>query len=111
MAANKMDTDKKRFSSLNGEQFQQLIIDKDAKNTKKATAFAINAFQAYLKEKNEDEQFDSMTKAKLDGVLAKFYAEARQENGTLYKRTSLCSLRHGLNRHFSAISGGAALSR
>jgi hypothetical protein len=53
-----------------------------------------------------DLPFDSETLSKpdLDNLLSKFYTEARQENGNLYKKSSLFSLRHGLNRYLSNTS-------
>ena len=53
-----------------------------------------------------DLPFDSETSSKpdLDIFLNKFYTEARQENGNLYKKSNLFSLRHGFNRYLSNTS-------
>jgi hypothetical protein len=37
-------------------------------------------------------------------VLNKFYTEARQENGQMYKKPSMFALRHDLNRYSSCKS-------
>ena len=100
------DDRKERFVTLSEEEFSRVIDEKDSKNTKKVTSFAVNTFRAYLKEKNFDEHFENMSVDELDSVLAKFYAEARQANGEMYKRTSLFSLRHGLSRFLSTQKGG-----
>ena len=56
-------------------------------------------FRAYLIEKKIPEDFENFSASRLDSVLVKFYAESRSKTGELYKRTSLSSIRHGLNRH------------
>jgi len=41
----------------------------------------------------------------LANVLKQFYAEARKADGTSYSKSTLSSLRFGLNRHFKATCG------
>ena len=52
----------------------------------------------YLKEKGMHTEFESMSKNELDSVLSSFYVEARTKTGELYKKTSLDSIKYGLNR-------------
>lgn len=54
----------------------------------------------YVK-KNYDEDFEDLPNEQLDAILKKFYSEVRTENGELYKKSSLTSLRHGINRYLS----------
>ena len=90
---------KTRFTNLSSEDLSKLIADKDSANTKKATDHAVRVFRAYLREKEIPEDFENFSQQRLDTVLAKFYAESRSQTGELYKKTSLSSIRHGLNRH------------
>ena len=79
-----------------------LLDDKDAKSTKRATKSALKVFHQYLKEKKAGEP---QTKETLANVLKLFYAEARKTDGTSYSKSTLNSLRFGLNRHFKATRG------
>ena len=76
-----------------------MLADKDSANTKEPTDHAVRVFRAYLIEKTIPEDFENFSASRLDSVLAKFYAESRSKTGELYKRTSLSSIGHGLNRH------------
>ena len=52
-----------------------------------------------MEEKKADEP---QTKVTLANVLKLFYAEPRKADGTSYSKSTLNSLRFGLNRHFKA---------
>lgn len=80
-----------------------MLDDKDAKNTKRSTDTAVRAFRSYLAEKEVEADFENFDSEKLDNVLCNFFAESRQKNGELYKKSSLISLRHGLNRHLENV--------
>ena len=91
-----------RFATLTKEDLNLLLDDKDAKSTKRATKSALKVFHQYLKEKKAGEP---QTKETLTNVLKLFYAEARKTDGTSYSKSTLNSLRFGLNRHFKATRG------
>ena len=91
-----------RFATLTKEDLDLLLDDKDAKSTKRATKSALKVFHQYLKEKKAGEP---QTKETLANVLKLFYAEARKTDGTSYSKSTLNSLRFGLNRHFKATRG------
>ena len=55
-----------------------------------------------MKEKKADEP---QTKDTLANLLKLFYAEARKADGTSCSKSTLNSLRFGLNRHFKATRG------
>lgn len=97
-----------RFASLDEEQFERLLTDKDADNTQKATKLAVKTVRSYLIEKGLSPDFESMEPDVLDSALCKFYAEARTISGELYKKSTLFSNRHGLNRHLSVNSQNPA---
>jgi hypothetical protein len=60
--------------------------------------------QAYLREKGQTKNFENLSKTDLYMILNKFYTEARQENGQMYKKPSMFALRHDLNRYSSCKS-------
>jgi hypothetical protein len=64
----------------------------------------VRTLQAYLREKGQAENFEDLSKTDLYMVLNKFYTEARQENGQMYKKSSMFALRHDLNRYLSCKS-------
>ena len=97
-----MAESKSRFATLSEEDLNLLLDDKDVKSTKRATKSALKVFQQYLKEKKADEP---QTKDTLANMLKLFYAEARKADGTSYSKSTLSSLRFGLNRHFKATRG------
>lgn len=95
-----LDQKKQRFAQIDSKEHERILKAKDAINTQKATDSSLRTFMSYLEEKGiDDKQFETWPKSQLDEVLSKFYLEARQENGQLYKKSSLFSIRHGINRH------------
>ena len=95
------DTTKSRFASVSENDATNLLLSKDALNTKKANERANRTFCTYLKEKNYgDVNFENWRPDMLDETLSKFYSEARTETGELYK-TIFYSLRYSLNRHLA----------
>ena len=97
-----MAESKSRFATLSEEDLNLLPDDKDAKSTKRATKSALKVFHQYLTEKKADEP---QTKYTLANVLKLFYTEAQKADGTSYSKSTLNSLRFGLNRHFKATRG------
>ena len=97
-----MAESKSRFATLSEEDLNLLLDDKDAKSGKRATKSALKVFHQYLKEKKADEP---ETKDMFASVLKLFYAEARKAYGTSYSKSTLSSLRVGLNWHFKATRG------
>ena len=94
-----------RFATLTKEDLDLLLDEKDAKSTKRATKSALKVyFHQYLKEKKAGEP---QTKETLANVLNLFYAEAQKTDGTCtsYSKSTLNSLRFGLNWHFKATRG------
>ena len=65
------------FAVLSEEAATDLLLTKDAANTKKANLRAYRTFRSYLNERNYDQtNFEEWETARLDEVLAKFYSEA-----------------------------------
>ena len=95
-----------RFASLNCEDFDKILTEKDSKNTKRATEMAVKIFRTYLREKELPENFEEASASSLDDQLTRFYGEARQVNGQKYKTTTLIAIRHGINRHLQLKTAG-----
>ena len=56
-----------RFATISEAEFDKLVKNKDAKNTKRATLSAGRVFEAYLQEKDEEEP---KTKEEICNVLS-----------------------------------------
>ena len=93
------NADENRFASLTEDQLNSIIEESDAKNTKRSTKTAITIFRNYLSSKGLNIDFENFTSTDLDKILTKFYAEIRQENGDFYKKSTLITIRHGINRY------------
>ena len=88
----------KRFAHLSDEQIANKRAAVTPSNTKKANEKAARTFRAYLKEAGKSENFEEFTEGELDASLGKFYINARQADGSMYKISSLENFRHSLNR-------------
>lgn len=88
-----------RFATLNTEEYNLLLQQKDSENTQRDTKKAVRVFQEYLKAKQLEQNFENWGKEKLADVLRMFYVEARRENGERYKSGSMINIRAGINRH------------
>ena len=89
-----------RFASVSEDELCRLIEEKDSKNTKRAKKASLKVFNEYLQEKNLDEPHHD-DKVTLANVLKRFHPEARKKSdGSRYSKSSMTSLRFGLNRHF-----------
>ena len=95
-----------RFASLNCEDFDKILTEKNSKNTKRATEMTVKVFRTYLREKELPENFEEASASSLDDQLTRFYGEGRQVNGQKYKTTTLIAIRHGINRHLQLKTAG-----
>ena len=92
---------KTRFATVDDAVFEKLLYEKDAKNIRRGTESALRTFRSYLCEKDITEEFEKRPNEELDKNLSKFYTEARTESSEKDKKSSLVSIRHGINRHLS----------
>ena len=92
-----------RFAVISQEKREQLIADKDAKNTKRATKVAWNALQSWLQARKKAMDPATISKEDLDQLLAQFFLEARQQNGELYKVSAFRGIRSGIARKFKQL--------
>ena len=92
---------KTRFATVDDAVFEKPLYEKDAKITRRGTESALRTFRSYLREKDITEEFEKRPNEELDKILSNFYTEARTESGEKDKKSSLVSIRHGINRHLS----------
>ena len=71
MAANT----KEGFASLNSGDLEEILIEKDSKNTKCSTETAVKLFKVYLREKELPKNFEAVSASTLDDQLTRFFAE------------------------------------
>ena len=64
-----------RLASVSGEDFEELLKNKDAEDTLKATKQAVHVLSAYLTKENLLTNFERVDKLTLASVLSKFYVE------------------------------------
>jgi len=94
-----------RFATLTEEDLAVLIDGKESKNTKVATKHAVKLFREYLDTKLVNSDFDNFSEDELNTRLKTFYAELRNKDGKVYKRTTLQSIRCGLRREVGTMLG------
>ena len=94
---------KRRFACVSEVQLEEKRRLLVPKTTESANQSAANTLREYLKEKGKDIHFENLSKYDLDELLSGFYIEARTKEGTLYKKTSLESVRYGLNRFLKSL--------
>ena len=87
-----------RFSSVIEEDLKELLLAKDSKNTQNSTKVAFNVFESYLKEKKIEIDIENVGLPKLNDILTKFYVEVRKQDGSLYSKATLNSIRFGIQR-------------
>ncbi|XP_022242089.1 uncharacterized protein LOC111085855 [Limulus polyphemus] len=86
-----------KFQSLTDEKLQGFVAEKDSKSTKSIIRGAVKVFEEYCTAQRVimDDNVENLA-----SILGKFYIEVRQTNGEMYTKTSMISIRYGLQRHF-----------
>lgn len=92
----------KRFASHSENEILEKRSNVVPKNTSKANKKCANMLREYLREKNDDVNFEEFTLEKINDVLEHFYLDARKVGGEQYKTSSLENFRYGLNRYLKA---------
>ena len=62
-------------------------------------------FFVHLRQSEGDVDFETMSKNVLNQTLHELYISIRKQNGELYTRSALTSIRAGLHRHIQLKSG------
>lgn len=94
-----------RFASLTSEDIAKLITEKDSKNTKTVIKMSVKLFRDFLSDKGEDIRFEDFSVEKLDQELSTFWPNARQKDGTMYKKKSLLSIKFGIKKQMMDTKG------
>ena len=92
-----------RFASLTIEDIDKLVLSKDSESSNKAADVAFNILLRYCVEKNIIFIIETITLNEFNDILIRFFAEVRKEDGTFYKKTSMHTLRYGLQRKITHI--------
>ena len=71
-------------------------------NTRKQTTWGIGVFSAWLQERNKPVAYEHLSPEAIDELLATFYLEARQVNGTPYSKSALKCIRAAISRHLQS---------
>ena len=80
---------------------REIIDAADSESIKQLIKYALKIFADYLKLINKDlQEVGELPNSELDGIIGKFYCGARQQNGELYCKKSMLSIRFGLQHHF-----------
>jgi hypothetical protein len=95
MAASKP----RQFFTADPDYVTSIIENSTAKNTKRLTKLAVHALREYMESKGLSSDFESLPHTELDRLLGTFYVELRNQRGEMYKKTTMMSYRHGIQRH------------
>jgi hypothetical protein len=94
----------KRFLSVDDEDLEALLDNKDSKNTKTCIKSAVNILTACCASRNIlFHDLEQMSEADLCSQLKSFYAAVRSQKGDLYSKKSMISIRYGIQKHFLKI--------
>lgn len=89
----------RRHVSVTEDDLIGLEEERNEKNTRKQTDWAVNILKQWLIEKGKDDKFESISVEELNGILREFYGTVRNHDGNTYSISSYKSIRAGLNRH------------
>ncbi|XP_072180312.1 uncharacterized protein [Diadema setosum] len=81
------------------------IEDNENTYTRKVIKYSRSIFETYCEQNHISAACGGKQEvfATLDGVLAKFYVEARNRGGKLYSKKTMQAVRFGLQRHFASL--------
>ena len=91
-----------RFYEAREEEVEEIRDGRHEKNTKRSTSFGVNVFREWLVAREMAPEFEVLTPAALNTSLAKFYVEARKEDGSVYSKSSLNVIRAAIQRHLQS---------
>jgi integrase len=91
----------KRFASVEDEELDNILNNRDSSNTKNVIRMATNVLREYVNENSIlMEDFEQLPKQDLCEKLRTFYASLRNKKGEFYSKKSMISIRYGIQRHF-----------
>ena len=78
-----------RFKAVSSNDLKLILDAKDSTSAKSTISRAEKLFRAFLIESGEADDFESLTKEQLDGLLQTFYGSLRRNDRQNYKTTTL----------------------
>ena len=90
---------KPRFDTVTDDDVERMVAECVPENTRKTTEKWLRVFRNYLLEKEIQCDLTTVEPANLDVILAKFYAEVNQSDGSPYGQSSMLGCRAALHRH------------
>lgn len=94
---------KQRFPDLSENDVMEkrkfVKLHSTKKSTLKANRDSARVFKEFLRQNNQDTNFEEYSASKLDEALSQFYLSARKEDGNFYKITTLNFFRFSINRY------------
>ena len=81
-----------RFANLSTEDIDNLLLAKDSESSNKSAERSFNIFSRYCKGKSEIVDIKTIESSALNDILTQFYAEARKEDESFYKKNKYVSL-------------------
>ena len=91
------------FVLLTDEEMDELLDSVDSKNTKNVERYARNKLERFCSLVGMDfESLHQLPTRELDNLLSLFFCSLRKDDGTLYKKKSLQSIKFGIWKMFMA---------
>lgn len=98
----KMEEGSKRHLHLTSSDLNEIEENKEERNTKKVTNWALSVFDDWAKHCGLTVNWPTVQATELNNILRRFYAEVRTSSGTQYAISSYLGLRSGLSRHLNS---------
>ena len=92
MEVGTFDLQLNRSIDITEEDIENILKQKNSKNTDNVTKYSKNIFTQYMHAKGLDLDTE-INNNKLDSTLKNFYVDARTKKGEHYKSTSLIAIR------------------
>ena len=100
-----------RFPTVTDEELLAFRDGRLSNSLMKTVAYSVNVLNEYALAKGTNlAAIEQLQPADLDKYLGRFYAELRKADGSQYARTSLVTLRYGLQHHFIKVLGTSIVS-
>ena len=87
-----------RFVSLNEDDINKLVSEKDSKNTVRVIKRSVQLFREFLLEKKISPNFEELSPEDLNSHLKFFVASLRKKSGENLKSASVIQVRYGLSK-------------
>ena len=94
-----------RFASVSSEEIDDIIQNKDAKNSLKQMQVFFTTLTDYCRHKKIDCSFETASAHEICDVLSRFWVEVRRADGNMYKVTSFKSMRAAIQRKLKKLRG------